>query len=87
MCFKIQCFLLDNINWEMIRNHIRYYSHGCDLVPSLPVGVSEIWMETGTFTSQTGADGIWPSGMLLKWPTTMGTIFRAKQSGCVLHHL
>ena len=33
---------------------------GGDLVPSLPIGVSEIWMEMGTFTSQMGADGVWP---------------------------
>ena len=33
-------------------------SQGGDLVPSLPLGVSEIWMEMGTFTSQTGADGV-----------------------------
>ena len=41
-------------------------TQGGDLVPSLPLGVSEIWMEMGTFTSETGADGVWPYGHAFK---------------------
>ena len=39
---------------------------GGDLVLSLPVGVSKIWMEMGTFTPQMGADGVWPYGYAFK---------------------
>ena len=41
-------------------------SQGGNLVPYLPVDVSTIWMEMGTYTSQTGADGVWPYGYAFK---------------------
>ena len=65
-----------------------YISKGGDLVPSLPVGVSEIWMEMGTFTSQMGADGIWPYGYAFKIARNCGyNIYRVIVSGFVLHHI
>ena len=42
------------------------FPQGGDLVPSLPVGVNENWMEMGTFASQMGAYGIWPYGYAFK---------------------